>query len=499
MRIISSDTMRSIDNKTISEGHVEGRILMERAGLGASVEIVKFASLLNEKFRQRYVIVCGKGNNGGDGYVIAKDLNERGFKVQILSVCEISELKGDALYHAKKISKDIDFRVIKDGFQFGDGDFIVDCLLGTGLNSDVKEPYKSIIEAINGSGCPIASLDISSGLNGNDGKVFGVAVKADITLTIGLPKTGLFLNEGPSHTGRLKCIEIGFPEEIIAEFEFEGELLCEHELRRFFKRRGHASHKYKCGNVLVVGGSRNYGGAPFLAARASFRSGAGMVSVIYPNCVQSSGPDSLIKIPLESTKDGAFAKKAALELRVHLEKKNVVVIGPGMSGAKDELYLIETVMKSDKIVVADAGAFSHLAANSDLMKREDCTVLTPHSGELDRLLSGTGLKSAAEFAKKFKLFVLVKGQFSKLYTPSGETITNSTGCSSLATAGSGDVLAGIIGAFLSFSDSQLDAISHAVAVHGLCGEYVKNGTFATIADDLIEEIPQVLKGISPYC
>ena len=499
MRIISSDTMRSIDNKTISEGHVEGRILMERAGLGASEEIFRYASSLDKKFRKCFVVVCGKGNNGGDGYVIARDLATRGNSVKVLSVCEIKDLKGDALYHAKLMPKEVPFKLILGSPVFEKGDFIIDCLLGTGLNSDVKEPYSSIIDSINTSGCPVAALDIASGLNGNTGEVQGLAVKADITLTIGLPKMGLFLGKGPEYTGRLKCVDIGFPDEIISQFEYEGELLCEHELRRFFKKRNPSSHKYKCGNVLVVGGSVNYGGAPFLAGRGAFRSGAGMVSVVYPNCVQPSGPDSLIKIPLESTKNGAFAKKVALDLRAHLEKKDVIVLGPGMTGTKDELYLVETVMKSEKIVVADAGAFNHLAENNHLLERKECTVLTPHSGELERLLKGIGLESAADLAKKFKVFVLLKGQFSQVYTPDGRMIRISTGCPALATAGSGDILAGIIAAFLSFSDNAEQAVTHAAAVHGLCGEYCKSGIFGSIADDFIEEIPAVLKSLSPYC
>ena len=499
MRIITSDTMRSIDHKTISEGHVEGKILMERAGLGASAEIQRFASLLNEKFVQRFVIVCGKGNNGGDGYVIARDLMSKGKAVKILSVCSVKELKGDAYFHAKIIDGKVDFEIIDKEISLEPGDFIIDCLLGTGLSSDVKEPYSSIIKSINESACPVAALDIASGLNGNDGKVQGIAVKADITLTIGLPKTGLFLNEGPEFTGRLKCIDIGFPEEIINEFPSEGEVICEHELRPFFNRRNHSAHKYKCGNVLIVGGSVNYGGAPFLAGRAAAKSGAGMVSVVFPESVYSSGPDSLIKIPAPCTKSGSFSKKSALEILGHLDKKNVVVVGPGMTGDKDELFTIETIMNSDKKVVADAGALLHLSKNPSLLKREAVTVLTPHTGELARLLEGTKLDNASVLAKKFGVYVLVKGQFSEIFTPKGKSIKNSTGCSSLATAGSGDVLAGIIGAYLSWSESDFEAVSHAVAVHGLCGEYVFQGTIGAMADDFVQVLPDVQKSLSPFC
>ena len=498
MRIITSDTMRSIDHKTISEGHVEGRILMERAGVGAASEILKYSKLLNKKFRSRYVIVCGKGNNGGDGYVIAKCLFEAGKSVKVLSVCPVDELKGDALYHANKLPAAVEFELYKNRSDFDKGDFIVDCLLGTGLASDVKEPYSHIIKSINESNCPVASLDIASGLNGNNGKVQGIAVQADITLTIGFPKTGLLQNDGPKYTGRLKCIDIGFPEKVAQEFPSEGEMVCEHELRPVFKRRAASSHKYKFGNVLVIGGSKNYGGAPFLAACAAARSGAGMVSVLYPDSVKPSGYDSLIKISAESNNSGVFSKKSALELRTQLVKKDSLVVGPGMTGDKEELFILETAMKSELALVADAGALSLIAANGNLLDRKELTVLTPHTGELTRLLKGLGVESAEALAKKFKCYVLVKGQFSQLYTPQGKCLTNSTGCNALATAGSGDVLAGIIGAFLSWNQDETEAISSAVAVHGLCGEYSPRGVYSSIADDFVEQIPTVLKSLSPY-
>ena len=498
MRIITSDTMRSIDHKTISEGHVEGRILMERAGIGAVKELLKYAALLNEKFCERFVILCGKGNNGGDGYVMAKALMEQGKRVKILSVCPLKELRGDALYHAELIADKVDFELI-DEPGFASGDFIVDCLLGTGLNSDVKEPYSSIIKSVNESGCPVASLDIASGLNGNDGSVHGIAVKADITLTIGFPKTGLLLGDGPEYTGRLKCIDIGFPDEIAKQFPHEGEMICEHELRKIFSRRSPSSHKYNFGNVLVIGGSRNYGGAPFLTGGAAARSGAGMVSVYYPDSVSASGADSLIKIPGPSSKEGCFAKKAALEVRNHFKKKDIIVIGPGMTGDREELYILETVMKSDMPVLADAGALNLLSENSDLFKRESLTVITPHAGELKKLLEGTGLKSARELAEKFKILVLEKGQFSELFTADGKSVRNSTGCNALATAGSGDVLAGITGAFISWNKDFFEAVISAMAVHGLCGEYSPNGVYGSLADDFIERIPFVLKSLSPHC
>ena len=336
MRIITSHTMRSIDHKTISAGHVDGKVLMQRAGKAAAREILKFASRINPAFTQRYVLVCGKGNNGGDGYVIAQELFKQGKNVKVFALCDPLELTGAALHHARELVNEVDLEIVDHSINFASGDFIIDCLLGTGLSRQVREPYTSLIHAINSSGCAVAALDIASGLDGNDGKVLGLAVIADITLTIGLPKTGLFLQDGPQHTGRLKCLDIGFPQHIINDFAHVGELLCEHELRPFFKRRQHGSHKYQCGNVLIIGGSKNYSGAPFLAADACARSGAGMVSVIYPESIAPAGFDALVKVPLVATEEGTFAPAAASHISPLLAKKDVLVIGPGMTGADAE-------------------------------------------------------------------------------------------------------------------------------------------------------------------
>lgn len=500
MKIFTSDTMRSIDHKTISGGYVEGRILMERAGVGAAKEVLKFSEHLDSRFSQRFVIVCGKGNNGGDGYVMAKFFHENNRDVKILSVCEIDELNGDAHFHASKLPKGIPFEKITKEITFDSGDFIIDCLLGTGLNSKVREPYCFIIEAINSSGCPVAALDIASGLNGNDGKVLGVAVKADLTLTVGFPKTGLFLNQGPEFSGRLKCIDIGFPECVVKKFKSAGELICEHELREFFPRRGHGIHKYQCGNILVVGGSKRYGGAPLLAAGAAARSGAGMVTVAFPDTVVPSGPAGLIKVPLKCSKSGTFSRKSALEVRGLLDKKDVVIVGPGMTGDEEELYLLETVFNSKKTIVADAGALIHLAENPELLDREAVTVITPHAGELKKLLDKIGDADAQELALRGKCFVVVKGQYTEVIAPNGESIKNSTGSSALAVAGSGDVLSGIIGAFLGWSEKRvLETVAAAVAVHGLCGEISQFGIYGNTADDLIDHIPVVMKSLSPFC
>lgn len=495
MKIVSSDVMREIDRKTIEGGFVEGVLLMERAGRGAVKEIIDFCGLLHEDHVQRFVILCGKGNNGGDGYVIARTLAEQGLEVILSSVCTSSELHGDALFHAEQLPEN----VLRCDWQreFQRGDVLIDCLLGTGLQSSLREPYLSWIKRINESGCPVIAIDIASGLDGNTGEVHGAAIIADMTLTIGLPKVGFFENRGPEHTGRLKCIDIGFPTEVIYEAEGLGRLVTLSDISGLFPRRSHNAHKYQCGNVAVIGGSEKYAGAPMLAARAAARSGAGMVSLFYPEGTQVMGPDSLIKVPLP-VDQGNLSGSGIERCLSSLAKIDTLVIGPGMTGAVCEKPLLEALFSTDKMIVADAGCLTHIAENSQLLVRRAQTVLTPHRGELKRLLEILGLRDAVALAQHFKCYVIVKGQFSKVINPAGEVSFNASGCSSLSTAGSGDVLAGIIGAFASSVQNFQNAIEAAVAVHGLCGELTKSGIRGVIADDFIEGIPEILKKVSCF-
>ena len=503
MKIVSSQVMREIDKRTIDGGYVSGQELMWRAGTGAAGEIIKFAAQFDANFNKRFFIICGKGNNGGDGFVIAQELHEKGFAVAVFSVCPLSDYQGDALHYAKQLPSEIPYEIYVHKVHTQSGDIIVDCLLGTGLKSDLREPYLSIVKQINNSQLPVVAVDIASGLNGDTGLVQGRALIADLTLTIGLPKMGLFENEGPKHTGRLTCIDIGFPQEIIDEYDWSYRLVLKDEARQNFQRRSHDAHKYKCGNVLVIGGSQNYSGAPMLAARAAARSGAGMTTVICPGTVPASGGNSLIRIPFPISVDGNFSHEAAELIDVQLEKKGAVVIGPGMTGAEEEFALIERVFKSDKKLVVDAGAFIHLAKHPDLLKRQCPTVLTPHSGELTRLCTALGYDEvgpagARLIAINFKCTVIVKGQFSRIVSPCGAETVNSSGSVALATAGSGDVLAGVIASFASEFTCFRTAVETAVFVHGYAGEWNGKGSRGFTGDDLVEELPAVLKSLSPF-
>ncbi|MCM8535216.1 MAG: NAD(P)H-hydrate dehydratase [Lentisphaeraceae bacterium] len=506
MRIVTSDTMRAIDSQTIKSGRVSGSILMERAGVGAAKEICKFLENgIHENFQKRIVCFCGKGNNGGDGFVIASEMFRNGFDVVAHLACEVDELVGDALHFFKLLPLEVQVSTKSSTFEIFKGDVVVDCLLGTGITSNLREPYLSIVTAINSSHSIVVAIDSPTGLCGNTGSILGEAVLADLTLTIGLPKIGLFRQEGPEKSGVLKVIKIGFPDDIINSFSSEGVLIDAAMIQPLFKRKSHSSHKYNTGVSLIIGGSANYKGAPSLASKASARAGAGMVTCVTPGDAIKCSFDSVICIGESETMDGDFDESCGQRILEYVKKSPSVVVGPGMRGVSSEESLVAEILKTDLDVVVDAGALVHLSKLVDrLQERKGLTVLTPHTGELKRLGASLGClescneKMAAKVSEKLNAIVVLKGQFSRVVYPDGEVVINSSGSQALATAGSGDVLAGIIGSFLSqFDDGRL-AVAAAVFVHGLCGERRENGLRSMVADDLIAYLPKVLKELSPY-
>lgn len=503
MKIVTSEVMREIDTKTIDGGFVEGKVLMKRAGDEASKEIVRYLSRIHENFKEKLVVLCGKGNNGGDGYVIAKDLHDRGFQVEVHSVCPIDELKGDALFHAENLPKAVPVLSLLKSSIFNSGYVLIDCLLGTGLKEALREPFHTIVDNINSSRLPVISVDIASGLNGTSGEVKSAAVVADLTIAIGLPKTGYFSESGPEHTGQLVCVDIGFPEEIISMFDGHGEMIDNKILEDLIVRRGHGFHKYRCGNVVVIGGSRRYMGAVALSASASARSGAGMVTCIHPDRAMPVSYKSIISIAVDSEGEG-FAKSCVKDILDNISKADVIVIGPGMIDSVGAKTIFSELLSGNSRLVIDAGALGYVAWFEEKIKNYPAEiVLTPHSGELRRLakslgITGTDSELACIISSRLNVCLVLKGQFSKVYDIDGSFCINRSGSSTLATAGSGDVLAGIIGAFAAEFDYFYKSVCAAVYIHGLSVDYNDKGVRGTIADDLVESIPQVLQSLSPF-
>lgn len=508
MKVITVEQMRELDSRTINEAGIPGAELMETAGVGAAEHIIDYVSSLYPGHIKRFVILAGKGNNGGDGYVIAKFLLENYHaEVVIYAVCSPEKLIGDAKYHADLVKNSVGL-IVDEIPSFHKGDIIIDALLGTGTQGGLKPPYDSWIAAVNSAGVPVIAIDIPSGLNGDDGTVATDAVLADITVTMGLPKRGMLLNQGPDLCGQIKCVDIGIPAEFIAEIPSEIDLVFEQDIK-CLGRRPSNSYKNKNGHLLVIGGSRNYPGAPILCAKAAMRSGAGLVTVAIPQSAYISQPDmnSLIVRRVPDSGRGTFSETSADELNQLINQADAIAVGPGITTGDEVLEMLDAIIDTDKPVVWDADALNILARNQSLIDRESATVLTPHPGEMQRLLNGFNLTSAmlkdrisqaVALAEKTGAVTVLKGNHSVIAAKQHPLTINSSGSAALATAGSGDVLTGIIGAFLAQGIAAFDAAKFAVFIHGLAGEQTPLGIRGLTADDLIDLIPVAMQQISPF-
>ena len=508
MKIVSSEQIRSLDRRTIEEYGTPGHALMERAGIGAADAILEFASSIDSAQLRRFVVLAGKGNNGGDAYVVAKYLHENsGLPVVLLAACPPAQLPEDARTHAETLQDMVEIFEPETPV-FLPGDFIVDGLLGTGVKGAPRHPFDIWIASVNSSGCPVASLDVPSGLDADTGSVQGVAVQADITITMGLPKKGMVLGQGPLLCGRTKCVDIGIPQDYIEQIKADAEMIFAQDIR-CLGRRPFNSHKGLNGRLLVVGGSKLYPGAPILSARAAMRAGAGLVTLAIPQSANIPRPsmDSIITRRIKDDGGGFFSEGSADELNELASVSDAVVIGPGMGTSDSVRDLLGALNIPGKLIIWDADGLNFLSDTPWLLDRLSGTVLTPHPGEMRRLLKGFGIKNIPEserprqalsLAAKTNSVVVLKGQHTVTACPGHPPLLNSSGTPALASAGTGDVLSGIIGALLIQKTPPLQAAACAVFIHGLAAEFSPFGTRGFSADDLIDLIPRAMLRISPF-
>lgn len=505
--------MRRLDARTISEAGIPGAELMSRAGEGAAEIIASWVERMHPSHVARFVFLAGKGNNGGDAYVAAAHMKRlRREEVVIYSVCEISELKGDAAYYASAVSPGIPVKVKPQPGpgDFRKGDIIVDGLLGTGASGELREPFLSWVKAVNASEMPVVALDIPSGLDGTTGGVLTDAVKADLTISMGLPKRGLVAGRGPELCGSLRNVDIGIPERFIDEAASDFSVIFEDDARELLGRISAQSHKNSRGRVLVIGGSADYPGAPLLSAEAALRSGAGLVTLAIPASASrvSTVSRSIILREITDGGSGFFNFRSINSLAALIEAHDAIVAGPGMSTEKEVFEIVGMIASFAKPMVIDADALNIVSLNPSILKANPNCIVTPHPGEMKRLLAGFGMDDlipaervtqASEFAKKTGVVTVLKGNKTVIATvPGGAVSVNSSGSPALATAGSGDVLAGIAGTFLAQGFAAEKAAAAAVFIHGLCGEISPFGNRGTIADDLPRLLPEAMKRISPF-
>lgn len=491
MRAISVGTMRQAEAGLISAG-TPGYTLMRRAGEGAAAFLREW---LPGRGIRRVVAVIGRGNNGGDALVAAAAL---GLPAKVCAVSPLSELRGEAARAAADLPESIPVRVCEalDPEEFQPGDLILDGLLGIGFSGQLRPQFEQFIRVINASALPVVAMDLPSGLNGDTGEApSGVAVEAALTLTFGLPKRGLFHGEGPRCCGRLRLIDIGVPEEFREEQEGEPCYFWQDALHDF-PRVEFDTHKMRRGRLLIAAGSREYSGAAVLAARAGLRGGAGLVRLATPGVPPASVPAALILDAVPAAPDGGFGRASLEKLLPLFAGCDAIAAGSGWGRGAERGEMLSALFDFPGALLLDADALNVAAAEPRRWKRRENLVITPHPGEAMRLAAGFGIDATADrtifalaLAERLGAVTVLKGAFTVVASPDGRWSINSSGTPALATAGSGDVLTGLIGALLAMRPAEPFRMARlGVFLHGLAGEL---GGPGLIADDLPEILPRI--------
>ena len=513
-RIVSAEEMRWCDEATINAFGVPGLLLMERAGLGVVEAIKKNYSPLESK---KVLVVCGKGNNGGDGFVIARLLSNVCGQIIVLLTASNSELKGDAKANflilqkfAGKSSHKIKFyRYSKKLLlSLSKPDLIVDAMFGTGFTGSVRKPYSDVIDWINKQGTQIVAVDIPSGVNGTTGVVENCAVRAGRTITFGIIKSGLLCNQGRESIGSLSVADIGIPKSITEDKRLRTFLIEQEDVRRAIPKRSMHAHKYSVGKVLVLAGSKGLTGAAALCSTSAMRSGAGAVILGIPDPVYQILARKLTEVmtfPLPATGDGTLSLDALEGIREKLSWADVLLIGPGLSQNLETQQLIFKLLREYRgKVLLDADGLNAVAAIglSRLHSAHAQFILTPHVGEFSRLsglppieVEHHRIEAARGLAKQIGATIVLKGVPTITASKNGNCFLNSTGNPGMATAGSGDVLSGIIAGLWAQGMPDVEAAYTGVYLHGVSGDLAakKLGERGLLANDLIDYLPAAMQ------
>jgi NAD(P)H-hydrate epimerase len=494
--LLEAGEMRELDRWAIAEKKIAGAQLMERAGEGLAEVVARRAP------GGRITIVCGKGNNGGDGLVAARLLRAAGREVEVHLVWPAEWIGDEAQAQLKRLSGDTP--IAFEPGRLNKANAIVDALLGTGSSGSPREPADQVISEMEAARAPVIAADIPSGVDATTGEVAGAAVHCVATATFHRPKLGLYVRPGKEYTGDVETIDIGIPRGGPAHPEAG---LIGAGVLRDVPRRTAASTKFTSGNVFIIGGSRGLTGAPAMAALAAMRAGAGYVTVGAPASLELSFTVRLLEammVGLPEDGDGHLDASGEDAVLKAVGRADAVVLGPGLSKDPDAQALARAVVpRIDVPLVIDADGLNALAGHlGDVVaQRRWPTVLTPHSGELGRLLELSSeeverarLACAREAAARSKAFVVLKGDDTLVTAPSGRVAISRGSAPGLATAGTGDVLSGVIAAMLAKGVPVAQGACAGVYVHLRAGQIAAapHGPDGVIASDVISALPAAL-------
>lgn len=480
---------------------IPGGVLMERASVEMTRAIVRHFGLVDGR---RVLVAAGGGNNAGDGFVIARELHRTGAQVAVLATKD--DYEGDAKVNLD-ILRNLNVRLVSReafGGELESADLVVDALLGTGFRGEVRGDLSGLIEEINASGTPVVAVDVPSGVNGSTGEVSGSAVRAGLTVCAHAVKVGCVVSPGRDYAGSVEVVDIGIPLE--ADVEPSTTWTDAASLRGLVPRRTGAAHKYSAGSLLIVAGSASATGATVMVGRGAQRAGCGIIFVVTAESaagrVDAALTEALVSGAPED-EDGLMNADAVDHILEMSERASAIVLGPAAGVGEGGRMLVEGVLGgTDLPVLLDADAITNLSGPEALAGREGPTVITPHAGELGRLL-GTGAKevsasrlsAARRTAGESASCVLLKGM-DTLVAYGNRVAVNSTGTHALATAGTGDVLSGVIGALLSRGMEPYDAARAGSWAHGRAAELWIETTGwpaeSMVATDLFSHLPEAL-------
>jgi ADP-dependent NAD(P)H-hydrate dehydratase / NAD(P)H-hydrate epimerase len=526
MKILTAAQMGSVDRLTTERFLIPSILLMENAGRSFADELSKASPGLDNK---RILIFCGRGNNGGDGLVVARYLALRGANPSILLFCDPDMLKGDArtnweIVQAMKLPVQIlsTSASAKSYLRKADiPDIIVDALFGTGLSKPIGADFRPVVEWINraSSQAFVAAVDIPSGLRADSFQIPGPAVRAKLTVTFSALKIAHVMPPAVDLAGKIVLAAIGSPPVLFENPEYRMNLIDSEQARQCLPRRARDSHKGTFGHVYVVAGSRGKSGAALMTGLAALRSGSGLVTLWLPASLQRSVvgkyPELMTEF-LSETDEGTSDRAGAEKILAQLSQSDALVLGPGMTTHPSTKSLIwELVRRSPVPVILDADGINAFARPAELIKNEagQPVIITPHPGEMARLTGGKiseiqkdRMQTAVGYASQHQCYVVLKGFQTLIATPKGDLFINNTGNPGMATGGSGDILAGMMGRFVAgwkclvagrSKCNLADYISAAVYFHGLAGDMAAEdkGMESLIATDLLAQLPGAFKKI----
>ena len=516
--VLSTSDMRAADEATIAAG-TSSAVLMEVAGRA----VADVASrVLAEIGGKRVLVACGKGNNGGDGYVVARVLAARGFDVSVISMHEPGELSADAAAQFDRLTAhlnaDIQGQLTLVAFN-GAGsidtyrpDLVVDAALGIGITAEVRAPISHLIKAINKLEVPVVSVDVPSGLDADTGVILGDCVTSSVTVTLGAVKKGLLMNDGPTVCGHLEVAEIGIiPDEIRERAQSRGTLLTTNAwVSKQLPERSPDAHKYSAGMALVVGGSHGMTGAPVMTALAAARGGAGYVCAAVPSDVLDVVAGKLTTptmVGLPQVDSGGIDAPAAMNaLEPWIERARALAIGPGLGRDRSTLEFVRLLLESCTVpAVIDADALFALADDPAFLERygRPDWLLTPHRGEFMRLAPDAPpgedpFNLVRNYSRRWNVTLLLKGSPSVVGSPSGHVIASSIISSAMATAGTGDVLSGLCASLIAQGLAPFEGAAAAMHIGGRASQQfsTRHHPSSMIATDIIDMIPTTLHEIT---